>query len=156
MYAKLLPVSARPILAAVAIVGTLFTGSVAANDHEVIVAIPDAVGRGGQASARSVRDQAALNACADAFLAGIAPGTTARARLLMPDGQQAILSPFRPSVTMEVTMEARSGRHELLARSTCVADYQAKVTHLWTSVLQPATLARGTSRDITLALVSRL
>jgi hypothetical protein len=156
MHTQLLPVSARSILAAIAIVGTLFAGTVAANDHEITVAIPDSVDRGGQTSAPSVRDQAALNACAAAFLARIAPGTTARTHLLMPEGQQAILSPLRPSVTLEVTMEARSGSRELLARSTCEADYEAKVTHLWTSVLQPATLARRPTREVTLALVSRL
>lgn len=104
---------------------------------------------------RSVRDQAALNACADAFLASIAPGTTARPHLLMPTLQHAILSPMRPNMRLQVTMEARSGSHEVLARSTCEAEYHGKVTHLWTTVLQPEILARRSTQEITFALASR-
>ena len=40
MYSGIVATSTRSILAAVAIAGTLFAGSVAADDHKVIVAIP--------------------------------------------------------------------------------------------------------------------
>ncbi|MGH9641435.1 MAG: hypothetical protein ACRD3Q_03330 [Terriglobales bacterium] len=120
------------------------------------IAGPDVVDQGAQASSRAVRDQAALNACADAFLASIAPGTTARPHLLMPVLAHAILSPLRPSMRLEVTLEARSGGHEVLASATCEADYHAKVTHLYTSVLQPGILARRSTQDITFVLASRL
>jgi hypothetical protein len=114
------------------------------------------VDHSGQTSAPSIRDQAALNACADAFLARIAPGSTPKSHILVPPGERAILSPSRPNVTLEVTMEARSSGHALLARSICEVNYQAKVIHLSTSVAGPAVLARLALKDIQLGLVSRL
>jgi hypothetical protein len=116
----------------------------------------DVIDHSGQTSAPSIRDQAALNACADAFLARIAPGSTPKAHILVPPGERTILSPSRPNITLEVTMEARSTSHALLARSTCEVDYQAKVTHMFTSVVEPAVLARLALKDIQLGLVSRL
>jgi len=53
-------------------------------------------------------------------------------------------------------MEARSTSHALLARSTCEVNYLAKVTHLSTSVLEPAVLARLALKDIQLGLISQL
>lgn len=101
-------------------------------------------------------DEVALNACADAFQAKIAPGIPRRVHLLMPAGRKEILSKLRPNMTVEVTMEARSGSQELLARSTCIANSEAKVIHLWTSVRQPANLAQLSSGNVPLALVATL
>jgi hypothetical protein len=53
-------------------------------------------------------------------------------------------------------MEARSTSHALLARSSCEVDYQAKVTDMFTSVVEPAVLARLALKDIQLGLISQL
>lgn len=103
----------------------------------------DVVDHSGQTSAPSIRDQAAPDACAGAYLARIAPGNTPKAHILVPPGERTILSPSRPNITLEVTIDARSSSHALLGRSACEVDYQAKVARLPTSVVAADRRASG-------------
>jgi hypothetical protein len=48
---------------------------------------------------------------------------------------------WQPPLGVEVTMEARSASHKVLARSTCITGPDTEVTHLFTRVIEPATLA---------------
>jgi hypothetical protein len=120
------------------------------------VADPAVVVRGGQEPALSIRDQKAVNACADAFIAKIAPGTGEVSRVALPPGSGSILSTTATNLSLEVTLEARSSTHGVLAKATCEANYQAKVMHLYTQVLQPAIVAGLTRKELQQTLVGRL
>jgi hypothetical protein len=120
------------------------------------VADPAVIVRGGQEPALSVRDQKAVNACADAFIAKIAPGNAEISNVALPPGSGSVLSPTLPNMGLEVTLEAKSAIHGLLAQATCEANYQAKVMHLYTRVLQPAALAAMTRKELQQTLVGRL
>lgn len=114
------------------------------------------VDHSGQTSALSVRDQKALDACAGAFFARIAPGSTAKAHVSVPPMVGPTRSYLRQGFVLEVTMEARTASHALLARSTCEVNYEAKVTHLTTSVPNPSMLAGLAPKDIHLGIVGNL
>jgi UrcA family protein len=79
MHTQLLPVSARSILAAITIVGTLFASTVAAAEHKVIVAIPvnaRGLDLSQPAAAQQLYqrlDHAAYTACTRANRVGLAP-----------------------------------------------------------------------------------
>jgi hypothetical protein len=120
------------------------------------VADPAVIVRGGREPALSMRDQRAVNACADAFIAKIAPGTAELAHVALPLGSGSILSPTVANLGLEVTLEARSANHGVLATATCEANYQAKVMHLYTQVLQPAIVAGLTRKELQQTLVGRL
>jgi hypothetical protein len=119
------------------------------------VADPAVVVLGGQEPALSVRDQRAVNACADAFIAKIAPGTTVLSNVALPPGKSSVLSPTVPNIGVEVTLEAMSAHHGVLAKATCETNYQAKVMHLYTRVLQPAIVAGLTRTELRQTLVGR-
>jgi hypothetical protein len=116
----------------------------------------DVVDRSGQTSALSIRDQKAVNACADAFFARIAPGLAAKAHILVPPSSAAVMSHLQPDLALEVTMEAKTAGHVLLARSTCRVTFEAKVTRLDTSVPNPSMLAGLAPRDIHLAIIANM
>ncbi len=84
MYTRLLPVSARSKLAAIAIAGTLCAGTVAADDHKVIVAIPvnaqglDLTKSAGAQALYQRLEYAAYVACTRANRVGLAPSPDVR------------------------------------------------------------------------------
>jgi hypothetical protein len=129
---------------------TLLAGAASA------VADPAVLIRGGQEPALSQRDQMAVNACADAFIAKIAPATAEVSRVALPLGGGSILSPTAPNLGVEITLEAKSVDHGVLAKATCEANSQAKVMHLYTRVLQPAIVAALTRKELQQTLVGRL
>jgi hypothetical protein len=94
--------------------------------------------------------QKAVNACADAFLAKIAPGQSFGTRLIANATNTAPMSTLAPEHDrkLEVSMEARGNDRSLLATSVCTVDFQAKVSNLYTNVRQPAVLARIAASDI--------
>jgi len=106
-------------------------------------------------------DQKATNACFNAFIAELLPGSTARVRTVMPadsvniftyDGDN-VLAPYK---VMEVEMTAKSVHsNELLAKSFCKVNRQAKVLDLSTQITAAAKLAGLTLKDITLAMTNR-
>ncbi len=116
----------------------------------------DIVDHGGQTSGLLIHDQKALNACADAFMAKIAPGSAAKAHVRVPPSVGRRLPYLREGISLEVTMEARNAGQALLARSTCEVNYQAKVTRLNTSVPNPSMLAGLTPKDIHLGIVANM
>ena len=116
----------------------------------------DVVDHGGRTSTLSIRGQRAVNACADAFISRIAPGTAPKARILVPPSSTAAMSRLQPDATLEVTMEARTASHVLLARSTCHVNFEAKVTRLETTVPDPTMLSGLTSKDIRLGLAAHM
>ena len=97
-----------------------------------------------------------MNACADAFFAKIAPGSAAKAHILLPPSSAAVLSHLQPDLALEVTMEARTSGHVLLARSTCQVNFEATVTRLDTSVPNASMLARLAPKDIHLGIVGNM
>jgi UrcA family protein len=113
MYTRLLPVSARSILAAVAIAGTLFAGSVAANDHEVIVAIPvnahglDLSRPAGAQQLYQRLEYAAYVACTRADRVGLAPSPDPRGC-----GEKALADAVR-SVNLPLLTRVYLGKHTL-------------------------------------------
>jgi hypothetical protein len=109
-----------------------------------------------QERALSQRDQTAVNACANAFVAKIAPGTVTVTHVALPLGSGSPPSLLRPNMRLEVTLEARSVSRGLLADATCEANDQAKVMHLYARVLQPAILAGLPRTELLASLVARL
>jgi hypothetical protein len=116
----------------------------------------DVVDHNGKTSALSIRDQRAVNACADAFFSKIAPGIAPKAHILVPPSSTAVMSHLQPDLALEVTMEARTAGHVVLARSTCRVNFDARVTRLDTNVPNPIMLAGLTPKDIHLVLVASL
>jgi hypothetical protein len=116
----------------------------------------DVVDHSGHTSALSIRDQKAVNACADAFLSKIAPGIATKAHILVPPSSTAVMSHLQPDLALEVTMEARTASHALLARSSCRVTFENRVTRLDTSVPNPTMLAGLTPKDIRLVLVANM
>lgn len=113
MQTRLLPVSSRSVLAAVAIAGTLFAGSVAARDREVIVAIPvSAHGldlsqpAGAQQLYRRLA-YAAYVACTRADRVGLAPSPDA-----MGCSEKALANAVR-SVNVPLLTRVYLGKHTL-------------------------------------------
>jgi hypothetical protein len=116
----------------------------------------DGVGQSRATASLSMHDQKALNACADAFLAKIAPANTAKVQVHVPPILGKKLSRMQPGFSLEVTMEARTASHVLLAESTCEVDYEARVTRLDTSVPNPSMLAGLAPKDIHLGIVGNM
>ncbi len=113
MHFQLLPVSARSILAAAAIAGTLFAGSVAADDHEVIVAIrvsAHGLDLSQPAEAQQLYQRleyAAYVACTRANRVGLAPSPDAR------DCSEKALANAVRSVNLPLLTRAYLGKHTL-------------------------------------------
>lgn len=113
MNTRLLPVSARSILAAAAIAGTLFAGSVAANDYEVIVAIPvnahglDLSQPAGAHELYQRLEYAAYVACTRANRVGLAPSSDATGC-----SEKALANAVR-SVNLPLLTRAYLGKHTL-------------------------------------------
>ena len=106
-------------------------------------------------------DQKATNACFNAFIAELLPGTTARVRVVIPadgvnifkyDGD-SLLDPYKIMV-VGMTAKAIHG-NELLAESVCTVNRHAKVLHLSTHVTAAGKLAGLTLKDIKLAMMNR-
>jgi len=116
----------------------------------------DVVDHSANTSALSIRDQRAVNACADAFFSKIAPAIAPRTHIVVPPSSASVMSHLQPDVTLEVTMEARTAGHVVLARSTCRVNFDARVTRLDTNVPNPSMLAGLTPKDIRLVLVANL
>jgi hypothetical protein len=133
---------------------TVLGASVLIGGAALAFADPGSAGANGQTPGRSPLDQMALNACADAFIGKLAHGGIVHSDTVLPPSKQSILSPLRPQMLLEVSMEARSADHTVLARTVCEANFQAKVVHLSTVILAPIT-AGSASKDVRVALVSR-
>ena len=116
----------------------------------------DVVDHGARTSTLSIRDQRAVNACADAFISRIAPGTAPTAHIPVRQSSTAVMSHLQPDMALDVTMEARTASHALLARSTCRVTFDAKVTRLETTVPDATMLAGLTPKDIRLLLVANM
>jgi hypothetical protein len=116
-------------------------------------ASPEVVDVVGQRAPLATHDQKAVDACAKAFLAKIAPGSTFNSHAAAP-GQTKAMSILQPYMIAELHMEARTGEHDVLAKATCTVNYDAYVTRLNVQVAQPSVLARTGAAKI--QLVSRL
>lgn len=113
MYSGIVATSTRSILAAVAIAGTLFAGSVAADDHKVIVAIPvnahglDLSQPAGAQQLYQRLEYAAYVACTRADRVGLAPSPDARGC-----SEKALANAVR-SVNLPLLTQAYLGKHTL-------------------------------------------
>jgi hypothetical protein len=116
-------------------------------------ASPEIVENGIQQAPLTTHDQKAVDACANAFLTKIAPGSTFNPHAAKPATKHA-MSILQPNMILEVSMEAQSAEHDLLAKATCTVNYDARVTRLNVEVAQPSILARTAAAKI--QLVSRL
>jgi len=115
----------------------------------------------GAQPARTVsRDAAATNACFTAFISALIPGNTARVRTVIPaDGVQVFRSGdgsvFAAYKKMDVEMTATAASNgQLLARSQCKVNRDAKVLELSTQVTHAARLAGLSVHDIKLAMLN--
>jgi hypothetical protein len=112
-------------------------------------------------SPRLSLDQKATSACFNAFIAELLPGGSARVRTVMPAGGNTVFYHDAGSVlaryeVMVVEMTANLARsNELLAKSDCKVNRDAKVLRLSTHVTDPAKLAGLTLKDIALAMTNR-
>ncbi len=101
-------------------------------------------------------DDQATNACFNAFLAKILPGSMVRAHNAIQSSERPVLSARNNSVLLLVKMEARSAHdNTLLASARCTATNSATVRHLSTVLADPAKLAGLTPKGISLAAVMR-
>jgi len=113
------------------------------------------------APARLSLDQKATNACFNAFVAQLLPGNATQVRTVMAAGSASIFtsigdSLLAPYKVMEVEMSAARARGgELLARSVCRVDRNAKVLQVETHVTDAAKLSGLRLRDIKLAMTNR-
>jgi hypothetical protein len=105
----------------------------------------------GRAKAASGED-AATNACFEAFIKQLIPGSNVKVRTVNLATNQVFDSASLID-QMDVTMSARSGlTGKELASSRCTVTRGAKVISLYTHVTQPAGLAGLSPRDIKLAM----
>jgi hypothetical protein len=118
-----------------------------------VVADTPVVIRDGQQMVLSLRDVATVNACADAFIAKIAPGTAPLSHVALPPANGSAAAANRH---LEVTLEARSAAHGVLATATCEATLEAQVMHLYAAVLQPQVVAGLSRQQLRDTLVARL
>ncbi len=140
------------ILGTIVMLGTLpgIQGVAVASDDAVVINATAPT-----AQPVSLDDQA-TNACFNAFLAKVLPGSMARVRNTIQSGERPVLSARNNSVLLVVTMEARSAHdNTLLASARCTATNSATVRHLSTVVADPAKLAGLTPKGISLAAVMR-
>ena len=97
------------------------------------------------------REDAATNACFEAFIKQLIPNSNVRVRTVSLATNQVFDSSSLVN-QMDVTMSARSSiTGKELANSRCTVTNRAKVVSLYTHVTQPAGLAGLTPRDIKLA-----
>jgi len=133
---------------------TLVAGSAArAADAVLVSASP--------APARLSLDQKATNACFNAFVAQLLPGNSTRIRTVMAAGSASIFtslddSLLAPYKLMDVEMSATKAQGgELLAKSLCRVNRNAKVLQLETHVTDAARLSGLALKDIKLAMTNR-
>jgi len=113
------------------------------------------------APSRLSLDQQATNACLNAFLAQVLPGSSVLVRTVMAAGSTPIFTSIAtdpllaPYKVMDVEMSAAKAQGGgLLAKSFCRVDRSAKVLQLETHVTDAAKLAGLTLKDIRLAMAS--
>ena len=98
------------------------------------------------------REDAATNACFEAFIQQLIPGSKLKVRTVSAATNQ-VFDTASLIDQMDVTMSARSSASgKELASSVCTVTRQAKIVSLYTHVRHPAELAGLTERGITLAL----
>jgi hypothetical protein len=105
-------------------------------------------------------DQKATNACFDAFVAELLPGSTARLRIVFPSEGVNIFtyegdSLVDPYKIMVVEMTAKANGNELLAKSICTVNRHAKVLRLSTHTTAAPKRAGLTLKDMSLAMTIR-
>jgi hypothetical protein len=108
-------------------------------------------------------DQKATNACFNAFLARLLPGSSVLVRTVMAAGstggiftsiaEDPLLAPYRV-MNVEITAATVQGG-DLLAKSFCRVDRNAKVLQFKTHIADTAKLAGLTLNDIKLAMTNR-
>jgi hypothetical protein len=106
-------------------------------------------------------DQKATNACFNAFIADLLPGSKVQVRTVIPAdgvyiftyGGDSLVDPYK---VMEVEMTAHSvTSNDLLAKSFCSVNRNARVLRLSTQITAAAKLAGLTLKDIKLAMTKR-
>ena len=107
----------------------------------------------GERPAKAVtREDAATNACLEAFIKELFPGSNVKVRTVNLTTNQVFDSSSLVN-QMDVSMSARSSvTGKELASSRCTVTNRAKIVSLYTHVKQPAGLAGLTPHDIKLAL----
>jgi hypothetical protein len=97
-------------------------------------------------------EDAATQACFEAFIKQLLPGSSVKVRTVSL-ATNRVFDSFALGDQMDVTMSASSGRTgKELARSRCTVTRSARVISLYTHVTQPAGLDGLSPRDIKLAM----
>jgi hypothetical protein len=107
----------------------------------------------GERPARATsREDAATNACLEAFVKQLIPGSNAKVRTVNLASNR-VFDSFAMINQMDVAMSARSGiTGKELANSRCTVTSGAKIVSLYTHVTQPAGLVGLTPRELRLVL----
>jgi hypothetical protein len=121
----------------------------------------DLIVSGSRTSPPPSLDMKATNACFNAFIAELLPGSTARVHVVIPaDGVNiftyegdSLVDPYKIMV-VEMTAKVTHG-NELLAKSVCTVNRHAQVQHLSTHITAAAKRAGLTLKDIKLAITNR-
>lgn len=106
-------------------------------------------------------DQRATQACVDAFIARLLPGNSVPVRSVVPPGEVPVFSyttdvVIAPYMLMSVDMTATLVHgNQLLAKSVCKVNRNAKVVNLATRITDPAKLAGLLLQDVRLAMLTR-
>jgi hypothetical protein len=102
-------------------------------------------------------DQKATMACMNAFIAELRLGDSMRVRTVMPADREAIfrfgdtMPAFYRIMLVEMTANSAHG-NDLLAKSVCKVNRDARVVHLTTQITDRAKLAGLTVNDVRLAM----
>jgi len=146
--------SIKTLAAALVTAGMIAGSPYVFASNEVVVS-------GNRPSTRLSPDQKATIACFDAFIAKLLPGSSARVRVVMPANGNTVFYHDQGSVLsryelMELNMNANLARsNELLARSICRVNRDAKVLRLSVQITDPVKLTGLTLKDIALKMASR-
>jgi hypothetical protein len=124
-------------------------------------AADDVIISGSRTSPPLSLDQRATNACLDAFVAELLPGSAAHVRAVFPSGDvniftyegDSLVDPYKIMV-VEMTAKAVHG-DELFAKSICEVNRHAKVLRLSTHATAAAKRAGLTLNDVKLAMTIR-
>jgi len=102
-------------------------------------------------------DQRAAGACVEAFIAELRLGDSTRVRTVMPADGEAIfrsgdsMPAFYRIMRVDMTVNSAHG-NDLLAKSVCKVNRDARVVHLSTQINNRAKLAGLTAEDIRMAM----
>jgi hypothetical protein len=100
-------------------------------------------------------DEAALNACVEAFVNQILPNGAHRVRAVAAPGAEQVFTGRSTAPAMDVTMRANDARNgALLGRADCTVDRAAKVLNLQTKVPDQTKLAGLRPQDVKFTLAS--